>query len=197
MSAKRTTASAKNLTVEEIATVSELLAQMGEPVTPQNLAKELGVKKTVMMKFLNDGKYHFDMTHWRRRDKNGRTVKEWITVDNVYPNAIDNPNNPEWLPMMKAKYAKYLYLTKVLDYGALYGWKLVVDQEGRYGYGWRNTEEKVKAVRDAGLLKDTVFCMGGLGDGWNETHLAFRTRDKDKAIKALQDAGWNVGIEKE
>lgn len=185
----------KDLTFEEIEETRSLLKQMGEPVTPQNLAKELGVKKTEMMKFLNEGGYHFDMTKWTRRDKYSRVTKEWITVDKVFVNEIDNPRNPDWLPMMKAKYAKYLYLTKVEDYGNLLGWKLEVDQKDRYGYGWRNTEEKVQAVKDAGLLKDTTFCKGFFGDGWNETHLAFREKDKDTAVKALKDAGWEVEIE--
>ena len=185
----------KDLTFEEVEECRGLLKQMGELVTPQNLAKELGVKKTDMMRFLNEGKYHFDMTKWTKRDKYSRVTKEWITVDKVYPNAIDNPRNPDWLPMMKAKYAKYLYLTKVEDYGNLLGWKLDVDQKDRYGYGWRNTEEKVKAVKDAGLLKDTTFCKGFFGDGWNETLLAFREKDKDTAVKALKDAGWEVEIE--
>ena len=185
----------EEMTFETIEETRALLDQMGETVTPQNLAKELGVKKTEMMKFLNENKYHFKVTSWVRRDKYQRVVKEWVTVDKVYPNAIDNPKNPEWLPMMKAKYAKYIYLTKVLDYGALLGWKLDVDQQNRYGYGWRNTEEKVQEIRDAGLMKDTTFCKGFFGDGWNETHLAFREKDKDTAVKALKDAGWEVGLE--
>lgn len=183
------------LTFDNIEETRKLLVQMGEPATPQNLAKELGVKKTEMMRFLNEGKYHFDMTKWTRLDKYQRVVKEWITVDKVYQNAIDNPDNPEWLPMMKAKYPKYIYLTKVADYGVPLGWKLTVDKKGCYGYGWRNTEEKVQAVKDAGLMKDTTFCKGFYGDCWNDTQLAFREKDKDNAVKALKDAGWEVGID--
>lgn len=185
----------KKLKLNEIEETRALLEQMGEPVTPQNLAKELGVKKTEMMRFLNDGKYHFDMTKWTRRDKYDRITKEWITVDKVYLNAIDNPRNPDWLPMMKAKYPKYIFLTRVLDYGALLGWKLDVDKKGGYGYGWRNTEEKVQAIRDAGLMKDTTFCKGFFGDGWNETHLGFRANDKTAVVEALQNAGWQVTLE--
>ena len=185
----------KDLTFEEVEECRKLLKQMGEPVTPQNLAKELGVKKTDMMRFLLEGGYHFDMTEWTKHNKYYQVVKKWITVDKVFVNEIDNPRNPEWLPMMKAKYPKYLYLTKVEDYGTLLGWKLEVDQKDRYGYGWRNTEEKVQAVKDAGLMKDTTFCKGFFGDGWNETHLAFREKDKEVSVKALKDAGWEVEIE--
>lgn len=185
----------KDLTFEEVEECRKLLKQMGEPVTPQNLAKELGVKKTEMMRFLNEGKYHFDMTKWTKRDKYSRVTKEWVTVDKVFINDIDNPSNPEWLPMMKAKHAKHIYLRKVLDYGYQLGWKLVVDIPGREGYGWRNTEEKVKAIEDAGLLKTACFCFGGFGDGWNERHLGFKPEQKDTAVKALKDAGWEVELE--
>lgn len=185
----------KDLTFKEIKETCELLRQMGESATPQNLAKELGVKKTEMMRFLNEGRYHFDMTEWTKTDKNSRVVKRWITVDKVFLDPINNPRNPEWLPMMKAKYAKYIYLRRVLDYGHLLGWKLVVDPAECKERGWRNTEEKVKAIEDAGLLKTTTFCFGGFGDSWNECHLGFKPEEKDAAVQALKDAGWEVEID--
>ncbi len=185
----------KDLTFEEVKETCALLRQMGEKTTPQNLAKELGVKRIDMMRFLNEGKYHFDMTEWTKRDKCYQVVKRWVTVDKVFVNEIDNPRNPEWLPMMKAKHAKLIHLRKVEDYGYLLGWKLVVDTNGNQGHGWRNTEEKVKAIEDAGLLKTATFCFGGFGDGWNEHHLGFKPEQKDEAVKALKDAGWEVEIE--
>lgn len=185
----------KDLTFEEVEECRKLLKQMGEPVTPQNLAKELGVKKTDMMRFLLEGGYHFDMTEWTKHNKYYQVVKKWITVDKVFVNEIDNPRNPEWLPMMKAKYAKLIHLRKVEDYGYPLGWKLVVDPKGREGFGWRNTEEKLKAIEDAGLLKTATFCFGGFGDGWNEHYLGFKPEQKDEAVKALKDAGWEVEIE--
>ena len=187
----------KDLTFEEVEECRKLLKQMGEVVTPQNLAKELGVKTTDMMRFLNEGKYHVDMTKWTKRDKYSRVTKEWITVDKVFVHEIDNPRNPEWLPMRKSKYAKFIHLRKVEDYGYLLGWKLVVDTNGQDGYGWRNTEEKVKAIEAAGTLKVVTFCFGGFGDGWNEHHLGFKPEQKDEAVKALKDAGWEVEIEDE
>ena len=76
----------KDLTFEEVEECRKLLNQMGEPVTPQNLAKELGVKKTDMMRFLLEGGYHFDMTEWTKHNKYYQVVKKWITVDKVFVN---------------------------------------------------------------------------------------------------------------
>lgn len=179
----------KDLTFEKVDEICNLLKQMGEKTTPQNLAKELGVKSTEMMRFLNEGKYHFRMTTWTYRDK------KWVTVDKVFINDIDNPRNPEWLSMMKTRYAKMIYFKKVEWYGVLLGWKLEVDLMNHGGYGWRNTKEKVKAIEDAGLLTNTCFSFGGIFDSWSAYHLGFKPEDKDTVVQNLKNAGWQVHFE--
>lgn len=178
----------KDLKLEEVYRALSAIWQMNEPHTIQAVAKELGVNKVDFYYFVTDQhKWHFKVSE-------GKDEKLYIMA--YYENDFDNPENPDYVTVRKAKYPKLLLLTTVEDYGSLLGWELREDTQGpEYGKGWRNTAEKIKQVRDAGLLKDTTFCFGWFGDGHNETKLGFRTEDKDKVLQAFKDAGWDVRLQ--
>lgn len=150
-----------------------------------------------MMRYFNEGGYHFKITKWQKKDKYEHVVKEWLILDQVFFDETDNPQNPQYLLKMKALHARDLYFRRIETYGYLLGWELRVDKKDFHEPEWRNTEDKVKAVRDAELLKDTVFCFGGFTDSWNETKLGFRPEDRDTKVKELEVAGWKVSFEGE
>ena len=173
-----------DLKLEEVYRTLSALWTMREPTTIQAVAKNLGVNRIDFFYFVTDAnKYHFKI----RCNKAG--VPQILAY---YRNELENKDNPDWLPYMKEKYAKLIFLCDVNNYGRIEGWALELDSKCEEGYGWRNTEEKIKSIVDAGLLKETTFCLGGFGDGWNETHLGFRPEEKDEVVKKLEAAGWTV-----
>jgi len=163
---------------------------MNEPTTIPAVAKDLNVNRVDFFYWVTETfKYNFKI------EEDERSKKPVIT--GFYKDTINNPENPAWLPHMKEKFANHIYLRKILDYGYLLGWKMVLDEKGWYGAGWRNTEEKMLKIKNAGLMKDTRFPFGGIGDGWNDTFFGFHEEDKDKTLKAITDAGWIVELEKD
>lgn len=173
-----------DLKLEEVYRTLSALWTMRESTTIQAVAKDLGVNRIDFFYFVAaTNKYHFKI----RSNKAG--VPQILAY---YPNELENKDNPDWLPYMKEKYAKLIFLRDVNNYGRIEGWALELDSKNEDGYGWRNTEEKIKSIADAGLLKETTFCLGGFGDSWNETHLGFRSEDKDEVVKKLEAAGWTV-----
>jgi len=172
-----------DLTLDEVFRALKALWAMNEPTTINSLAKDLGVNRIDFFYWVTEAnKYHFTI-------KKDKAEKPYISE--FFRNVLDNEANPDWLPHRKTKYPDLLVFTEVEYYGHL-GWKLEVDIKGTYGFGWRNTEEKIQAVKDSGILKETTFCFGGLGDSWTETYLGFRDEDKDEIVKKLEAAGWKI-----
>ena len=179
-----------NLKVEDVFRVLSALWKMNEPTTIPAVAKDLGVNRVEFFYWITDTfKYNF------RIEKDERLKK--LVITGFYKDTINNPDNPEWLPYMKEKFANHIYLRKILNYGYLLGWKMVIDPNGWYGAGWRNTEDKMLKIKNAGLLKDTDFSFGGFGDGWTETFFGFREGDNVETLKALEEAGWIVEFEED
>ena len=175
-----------SLTVEDVFRVLSALWKMNELTTIPAVAKDLNVNRVDFFYWVTETfKYNF------RIEKDERSQKPVIT--GFYKDKINNPENPDWLPYMKEKFAKHIYFRKILDYGYLLGWTPASDPQAE----WRNTKEKIEAIREAGFIKDTKFCFGGIGDGWNETFLGFREEDREKTVKALEEAGWIVELEKD
>lgn len=173
-----------DLKLEEVYRTLSALWTMREPTTIPVIAKDLGVNRIDFFYWVTElNQYHFKI----RLDKAKKPH-----IIGYYSNILDNPENPDWLPHMKEKYANLIFLRAVDNYGRIEGWALELDSKNDDGYGWRNTEEKIKSITDAGLLKETTFCLGGIGDGWNETHLGFRPEEKDEVVKNLEAAGWKV-----
>ncbi len=170
----------KDLTFEEVKETCALLRQMGEKTTPQNLAKELGVKKTEMMRFINEHKNHFEMTQWRHKDKYNHVTKEWVIVDNVYADPAYNPDAPEYVERKKGEHI--IRLCKIDYYGYIYGCHLAEEPKA-----WENQDADVVKFLAIPEVKDIIkFNFGGLGDSYEvEFKHAFRKKDAEAVFNAM------------
>lgn len=174
----------KQLTIETVIEIHSLLKQMGEKTTPQTLAAECGVKKTEMMRFINEHKNHFEMTQWRHKDKHGHVTKEWVIVDNVYADPAYNPDAPEYVERRKKEHIIRLY--KIDYYRHVYGCYLAEDPKA-----WENQEADVAKFLAISEVKDTLkFNFGFIGDSYEQKFKnAFRKEDAEVVFNAMTAAG--------
>lgn len=173
-----------HLTIDSIIDVHKLLRQMGEKTTPQNIAKECGVRKTDMMRFVNENKSHFEMTRWQHKNRFGRVDKEWLVIDNVYADPSLNPDAPEYVERRRKEHA--IRLHKIDYYGYVYGCRLAENPKA-----WENQEADVAKFLAIPEVKDTVkFHFGGIMDSYDvEYGNAFRKEDAEAVFKAMKEAG--------
>lgn len=178
-----------HLTIDSIVKVHKLLRQMGEKTTPQNIAKECGVKKTSMMQFINENKSHFEMTHWQHKNRFGRVDKEWLVIDNVYADPSLNPDAPEYVERRKREHI--IRLHKIEYYGYVYGCHLAEKPKA-----WENQEADVAKFLAIPEVKDTVkFHFGGIMDSHEEEYRnAFRKEDAGAVFDAMVASGLTPNI---
>lgn len=174
----------EHLTIDSIVKVHKLLRQMGEKTTPQNIAKECGVKKTSMMQFINENKSHFEMTHWQHKNRFGRVDKEWLVIDNVYADPSLNPDAPEYVERRRKEHIVRLH--KIDYYGYVYGCHLAEKPKA-----WENQEADVAKFLSIPEVKDTVkFRFGSIMDSYEvEYKNAFRREDAEAVFNAMKEAG--------
>ena len=178
-----------HLTIDSIIDVHKLLRQMGEKTTPQNIAKECGVKKTAMMKFINENIDNFQVTKWAHKDKRGKIDKEWLIVDAIYADPAYNPHAPQYVERRKKEHAIRLY--KIDYYGYVYGCRLAEEPKA-----WENQEADVAKFLAIPEVKDTVkFYFGGIMDSYEkEFKNAFRKEDAEAVFNAMTAAGLTPNI---
>ena len=135
------------LDIDKVIKVFSLLKQINcsESVYAQELAKELGCKKTELMAFILDNKPLFITEN----DKKGLKIK------NVYRNIESNPWTKEYLVKKIAENAKTLYIRQWNYYGQLGNYyveeDVVININGPYSLRydlWRNTKEKMERFKE-------------------------------------------------
>ena len=111
-----------------------------------NLAKELGVKTTTLMKFIVENDKHFQL----------HTDNKGTYVSQVYVGL-------EYIEYNKEKYKNTIFLDKVcFDYSNIVAFHYVetysiLDEERRKE--WANTPEKIDKIKD--YLQQITFCSYG------------------------------------
>lgn len=149
-------------------------------------AKEMGVKKTALMEFINNNPKLFDLVEV---GKKGKTIG--LGISRVYLSAEENPKTEEWLEKKKAEWEKKIHIGERTYYGCHEYWLIPEDilcKESEY----RNTPEKIKELADAGVIKKVMRCYGGLSDCYNEEVYLFN----DEVKKAIEDYGWTTDFNK-
>jgi len=155
-------------------------------------AKEMGVKKTALMEFVDDNPKLFDLVEV---GKKGKTIG--LGISRVYLSADENPATEEWVEKMKAEWDKKIHIGGRYYYDCLEYWFIPEDfipenntlyKEGAY----RNTPEKIKELADAGVIKKVKKCYGGFSDCYYEEVYIFN----DEVKKAIEDYGWTTDFNK-
>ena len=143
----------KNLNLKEVKECFELykVAFNKKPYV-SNLAKELGVKTTTLMKFIVDNDKHFVMY---QNDKG-------TYIYQIYLELKDKPGSDEFVAYNKEKYKNTLFLdTYSYPYNedVIEFHRIIEDKkDNERSNEWRNTPEKVKAVKE--FITDTKVSIG-------------------------------------
>ena len=117
-----------------------------------NLANELGVKTTTLMKFIVDNDKHFVLY---QNDK-GTYISE------IYLDLKDKPGSDEFVEYNKEKYKNTLFLdTYSYPYNedVIEFHRIIEDKKDEERSNeWRNTSEKIKTVKK--IISDTKVSIG-------------------------------------
>lgn len=150
------------------------------------IAKEMGVKKTALMQYIEDNPKLFRL----HEVKDSKGNAKGLAVECAYQTAVENPWTNEWVEAKKKEWERKVFVSEMSYYGQHEFWYIGTDREdGWFRAGlWRNTPEKIQGLVDAGLLEEVSGVYGGLGDSYNWKGLMLTP----KARRALEDAGWET-----
>lgn len=148
-------------------------------------AKELGVKKTELMQFIEDNNKLFKIS-----EVNG--VKG-LTISNVYLKPEDNPETDEWIEKKKKEWEKKLHVSKMYYYGCFEFYYITTDTDGYCShkeYLYRNTDAKMNKLIEDGILTYEKRGYGGFGDYTIGNFILFNSN-----IDKITNAGWTTDFE--
>lgn len=151
-------------------------------------ASELGIKKTVLMQYIEDNPKLFDVAKATSKSTRGVVKSLGLAIRKVYLTPEENPDTEEWLEIQKKAWEKKIQVFEQTYYGQHEFWYLAVDNESKRRNLWRNTPEKIQTLIDAGAIKMEKSGYGGLSDYFNWEGLLL-TPDAAEAITKL---GWEL-----
>ena len=159
-----------------------------------DVAKEMAVKKTELMQFIEDNpKLFYTYEAFRSVSKNSNK-SIGLAIGKVYLTPNENPSTEEWMNDKIAEWDKKIHVAEMTYYGQHEYYYICEDnpksenstyaKQGKY----RNTPEKIKELVDAGILKKSPAGYGGFGD-YHESQKYLYNAEVGKAIK---DYGWTI-----
>lgn len=175
----------------------------------KDVAKELKERQTDLMIFIEDNPKLFltdQVWSWKKetyyentpfgRRKDSRTVKDkckGLGITEVFLSPEDNCRTDEFVTLMQRKHAKTIWVSAWDNYGCIEGHYVQQDlpseKDEKRSHLWRNTEKKVKELKELGVLQDGTFYIGGAFDC--SSHKKDTAITKTGADKA-RAAGWTV-----
>ena len=153
-----------------------------------DVAKEMGIKKTALMQYIEDHPKLFDIIEATSKSARGVVKTLGLAIRKVYVTPEENPVTEEWLAVKKKEWEKKIQVFGMTYYGLNEFWYLAVDDERGRKNLWRNTPEKIQSLIDAGAIKTEKTCYGGFSDCYNWEGLLL-TPDAEEAITKL---GWEL-----
>lgn len=143
----------------------------------KDLARELSVKTTTLMKFIEDNNIHF------------RLYKSSIGsfINEVYFELKDSPGTDEFVEYNKERYKNTLFLdTYIYPYTSDVVFHCIIEdkKDDKRSNEWRNTPEKIEKISKFLALKEV--CIGSLIEGVNR-YFDFIPKEN---IELLISQGW-------
>ena len=151
-------------------------------------ASELGIKKTVLMQYIEDHPKLFNIIEATSTSAKGVVKTLGLAIKKVYLTPEENPVTEEWLAVKKKEWEKKIQVFEQTYYGQHEFWYLAADDERGRKNLWRNTPEKIQVLIDAGAIKMEKSGYGGFSDYYNWEGLLL-TPDAAEAITKL---GWEL-----
>lgn len=183
--------------ISEIKRITELLQKVNceNWAAISEVAKEMGVKKTAVMQFINDNPKLFKVVMYIGGITSNTKAKNLgLVIKAVYNSAEENPDTEEWLEKKKKEWDKKIHIGEQTYYGVHEYFCIPEDdpkstngtyrKEGMY----RNTPEKIKFLEEQGIIKKVSGGYGGLSDYHHTEYYPY----SDKVQKALEDIGWTT-----
>lgn len=172
--------------ISEIRRITELLkrANCTSFALVSEIAKEMGVKKTALMQFIEDNPKLFRLGEAFKYTK----TSLGLSVITAYLTAEDNPDTEEWMEKMRKAWDKKIHVGEQTYYGYHEYFCIPEDnadsKEGKY----RNTPEKIKFLVEKGIIKKVSGGYGGFSDYYRTEYYPYT----DEVQKALEDIGWTT-----
>lgn len=178
--------------ISEIKRIVELIKKVNceNLALISEVAKEMGVKKTALMQFIEDNPKLFKLGEKTKRTKNTQTTLG-LGIFTAYLSAEENPTTEEWMEKMRKAWDKKIHVGEQTYYGYHEYWLIPEDdadgKEGKY----RNTPEKIKFLEEKGIIKKVSGGYGGFSDYYRTEYYPYN----DEVQKALEDIGWTTDFD--
>lgn len=178
--------------ISEIKRIVELIKKVNceNLALISEVAKEMGVKKTALMQFIEDNPKLFKLGEKTKRTKNTQTTLG-LGIFTAYLSAEENPTTEEWMEKMRKAWDKKIHVGEQTYYGYHEYWLIPEDdadgKEGKY----RNTPEKIKFLEEKGIIKKVSGGYGGFSDRYRTEYYPYN----DEVQKALEDIGWTTDFD--
>ena len=179
--------------ISEIKRITELLQKVNceRIALISEVAKEMGVKKTALMQFIEDNPKLFKLGEKVKRTKNTQTTLG-LGIMTAYLSADENPDTEEWMEKMRKAWDKKIHIGEQTYYGYHEYFCIPEDdaasKEGKY----RNTPEKIKFLVEKGIIKKVSGGYGGFSDYYRTEYYPYG----DEVQKALEAIGWTTDFER-
>lgn len=176
--------------ISEIKRIVELLKKVNcaRIALISEVAKEMGVRKTALMQFIEDNPKLFKIIEHQSRSAKGWVKTVGLAIQEVYLIPEDNPDTEEWMEKMRKAWDKKIHVGEQTYYGYHEYFCIqeddVASKEGKY----RNTPEKIKFLEENGIIKKVSGGYGGLGDYYRTEYYPYG----EEVRKALENIGWTT-----
>lgn len=144
--------------------------------------------------------------YWSTEARDGKNLG--LCVIEAFETPEDNPWTEAGLQKLIEENRKTVWVSEVNDYGQILGEVLREDTIPTSDYGlpkyrdgerpadarrapwlWRNTKEKLEALKKIGAVSEKTFWMGGFGDSYSRKEPYSLS---DEGIKILEAEGWTL-----
>lgn len=185
--------------ISEIKRIVELLQRVNckRIALISETAKEMGVKKTALMQYIEDNPKLFKLGERIKRAKNTQTTLG-LGIITTYLSADENPDTDEWLMKHKKEWENKIHIEEQTYYGYHEYWLIPEDDPkstneyykklGMY----RNTPEKIKFLEEKGIIKKVSGGYGSFSDYYRTEYYPYN----NEVQKALEDIGWTTDFKK-
>ena len=175
--------------IREIKRIVELLqrANCEQIALISEVAKEIGVKKTALMQYIEDNPKFFKLGEKIKRTKNTQTTLG-LGIITTYISADENPNTEEWLTKRKKEWENKIHIEEQTYYGCHEYWWIPEDDDYKKLGIYRNTPEKIKFLEEKGIIKKVSGGYGGFSDYYRTEYYPYN----NEVQKALEDIGWTT-----
>jgi len=150
------------------------------------VAKEMGVKKTVVMQFVDDNLKLFRLVEVKKKDK-----VLGLGIRTVYTDPNQNPDTEEWMKVQKVFWNKKLHVGGKYYYGQLEFWFFPEEMSDSKESKYRNTQEKFQELENLGILKKETRGYGGFSDYYKTDVYPCDS----EILKKLEEAGWTTDFQ--